>query len=321
MRQIVVRAPGGPEQMVVEEAPTPTPGPGEVLIRVASAGVNHADLLQREGKYPPPTGASPILGLEVAGTVAALGPGPGVTAWREGDVVCALLAGGGYASYCVAPAPQCLPVPRTLSVIEAGAVPEAFFTVWHNVFQRGHLAAGETILIQGGASGIGTIAIQLAHAFGARVVATAGSDEKCQACVRLGADVALNYRTTDWAAEAGPVDLILDMVGAPYFTKHMGLLRAEGRLVSIAHMEGSRVELDLRRVMVNRLTVTGSTLRPRTVADKGAIARALLEHAWPLVARGEVRPVIDSTFPLADAADAHRRLESGAHIGKVVLTM
>jgi NADPH:quinone reductase len=319
MRQIVVRAPGGPEQMVVEEAPTPSPGAGEVLIKVAAAGVNRADLLQRQGKYPPPPGASPILGLEVAGTVAACGSG--VTEWRTGDVVCALLAGGGYAEYCVAPAPQCLPVPRALSVIEGGAVPEAFFTVWHNVFQRGRLCAGETILIHGGASGIGTTAIQLAVAFGARVVATAGSDEKCAACLRLGADVALNYRTSDWAASAGPVDVILDMVGAPYFAKNIGLLAIEGRLVNIAHVDGSRVELDLRTVMTKRLTLTGSTLRPRSVADKGAIALALQEHVWPLLARGQARPVIDATFPLADAADAHRRLESGAHIGKVVLTM
>lgn len=319
MRQIVVRAPGGPEQMVVEEAPTPTPGAGEVLIRVAAAGVNRADLLQREGKYPPPPGASPILGLKVAGTVAACGSG--VTAWRTGDVVCALLAGGGYAEYCVAPAPQCLPVPRALSVIEGGAVPEAFFTVWHNVFQRGRLCAGETILIHGGASGVGTTAIQLAVAFGARVVATAGSDEKCAACLRLGADVALNYRTTDWAASAGPVDVLLDMVGAPYFAKNIGLLAVEGRLVNIAHINGNRVELDLRTVMTKRLTLTGSTLRPRSVADKGAIALALQEHVWPLLARGQARPVIDATFPLADAGNAHRRLESGAHIGKVVLTM
>jgi putative PIG3 family NAD(P)H quinone oxidoreductase len=318
MRQIVVRAPGGPEQMVIAEAEIPRPGPGEVLIKVAAAGVNRADLLQREGNYAPPPGASAILGMEVSGTIAACGNG--VTDWRVGDPVCALLAGGGYAEYCVAPAPQCLPVPAGVTVIDAAALPEALFTVWTNVFERGRLVAGETILIHGGASGIGTTAIQLAHAFGARVVTTAGSDEKCAACLGLGADLALNYRTSDWAAESGPVDVILDMVGAPYLAKNIGVLALEGRLVSIAHMDGSRAELDMRPVMVKRLILTGSTLRPRTVAQKGAIARALREHVWPLVERGQVRPVIDATFPLADAADAHRRLDSGAHVGKVLLT-
>ena len=318
MRQIVVRAPGGPEQMVIGEAEIPRPGPGEVLIKVAAAGVNRADLLQREGNYAPPPGASPILGMEVSGTIAACGDG--VTDWRVGDMVCALLAGGGYAEYCVAPALQCLPVPAGVTVIDAAALPEALFTVWTNVFERGRLVAGETILIHGGASGIGTTAIQLAHAFGARVVTTAGSDAKCAACRGLGADLALNYRTTDWAAESGPVDVILDMVGAPYLARNIGVLALEGRLVSIAHMDGSRAELDMRPVMIKRLILTGSTLRPRTVAQKGAIARALREHVWPLVERGQVRPIIDATFPLANAADAHRQLDSGAHIGKVLLT-
>jgi NADPH:quinone reductase len=319
MRQIVVRAPGGPEQMVIAEAAVPQPARGEILIQVAAAGVNRADLLQREGKYPPPPGASPILGLEVAGTVAAVGEG--VVGWPTGREVCALLAGGGYAEYCVAPAPQCLPVPVALSLIEAGSLPEALFTVWTNVFQRGRLVAGETLLIHGGSSGIGTAAIQLAHALGARVLVTAGSDEKCEACLRLGADAAFNYRTAEWAGLAGPVDVILDMVGAPYFSRNLALLAPDGRMVSISHLEGSRVELDLRTVMAKRLSVTGSTLRPRSVAEKGAIARGLDEHVWPLLAEGKVRAVIDSTFPLADAADAHRRLESGAHVGKVVLTM
>jgi NADPH:quinone reductase len=319
MRQIVVRAPGGPEQMVIAEAAVPQPARGEILIQVAAAGVNRADLLQREGKYPPPPGASPILGLEVAGTVAAVGEG--VVGWPTGREVCALLAGGGYAEYCVAPAPQCLPVPVALSLIEAGSLPEALFTVWTNVFQRGRLVAGETLLIHGGSSGIGTAAIQLAHALGARVLVTAGSDEKCEACLRLGADAAFNYRTTEWAGLAGPVDVILDMVGAPYFSRNLALLAPDGRMVSISHLEGSRVELDLRTVMAKRLSVTGSTLRPRSVAEKGAIARGLDEHVWPLLAEGKVRAVIDSTFPLADAAHAHRRLESGAHVGKVVLTM
>jgi putative PIG3 family NAD(P)H quinone oxidoreductase len=286
---------------------------------VAAVGVNRADLLQREGKYPPPPGASPILGLEVAGTVAALGEG--VTGWPVGRELCALLAGGGYAEYCVAPALQCLPVPGGLSLIEAGSLPEALFTVWTNVFERGRLVAGETLLIHGGASGIGTAAIQMAHALGARVLVTAGSGAKCEACLRLGADAAFNYRTTDWAALAGPVDVILDMVGAPYFTRNLALLAPDGRMVSISHMEGNRVELDLRTVMAKRLYVTGSTLRSRSVADKGAIARGLDEHVWPLLERGQVRAVIDSTFPLADAPQAHRRLESGAHVGKVVLTM
>jgi putative PIG3 family NAD(P)H quinone oxidoreductase len=319
MRQIAVRTPGGPDVMCVEDAPIPRAGPGEVLIKVAAAGVNRPDILQREGKYAPPPGASPILGLEVAGTVAACGEG--VVDWHIGDAVCALLAGGGYAEYCVAPTPQCLPVPAGLTLIEAAALPETFFTVWTNVFERGRLVAGETILIHGGASGIGTTAIQLAKAFGARVVTTAGTDDKCAACRRLGADVALNYRTADWAADAGPIDLVLDMVGAPYLARNLDVLALDGRMVSIAHLEGSRVELDMRPLMTKRLTLTGSTLRPRTVAEKGAIARELRSHVWPLLDRGQVRPVIDATFPLADAADAHRRMDSGDHIGKVVLTV
>jgi putative PIG3 family NAD(P)H quinone oxidoreductase len=319
MRQIAVRRPGGPEVLYVEDAPVPEPGRGEVLIKVAAAGVNRPDILQREGRYAPPPGASPILGLEVAGTIAACGED--VTDWRVGDTVCALLAGGGYAEFCVAPVPQCLPVPPGLSFIEAAALPETFFTVWTNVFERGRLIAGETILIHGGASGIGTTAIQLARAFGARVVTTAGSDAKCDACRRLGADVALNYRTSDWGTDAGPVNVILDMVGAPYFVRNLTLLGLDGRLVSIAHLEGSRVEFDMRPIMVKRLTITASMLRPRTVAEKGAIAGALLANVWPLLERGEVRPVIDATYPLADVADAHRRMDSAEHIGKVVLTI
>jgi NADPH:quinone reductase len=310
--------------MVVEEVPVPAPGAGEVLVKVAAAGVNRADLLQRAGKYPPPAGASPILGLEVAGTIASVGSGS--ADWRVGDAVCALVTGGGYAEYCVAPAPQCLPVPVRMSVemsmVEAASLPEALFTVWSNVFDRVHLAPGETILIHGGSSGIGTAAIQLAHVFGARVVTTAGTDEKCAACLGLGADVALNYRTTDWAALAGPVDVILDMVGAPYFSRNVSLLKVDGRLANIAHVDGdSRAELDLRTVLVRRLTVTGSTIRPRTVAWKGRVARELCERVWPLLEQGKVRAVIDSTYPLADAPEAHRRLDSGAHIGKVVLTV
>jgi NADPH2:quinone reductase len=288
---------------------------------VAAAGVNRADLLQREGNYAPPPGASPILGMEVSGVVAACGEG--VVDWRVGDAVCALVTGGGYAEYCVAPVPQCLPVPVGMGVRDAGALPEAMFTVWTNVFQRGRLAAGETLLVHGGTSGIGTAAIQLGHAFGARVITTAGTDEKCTACLALGADVALNYRTTDWAAkvaELGAVDVILDMVGAPYLAKNIGVLGVEGRLVSIAHMDGSRAELDMRPIMVRRLTVTGSTLRPRSVAQKGVIASELRARVWPLLDSRQVRPVIDATFPLAEAADAHRRMESGAHVGKILLT-
>jgi NADPH:quinone reductase len=307
--------------MVVAEVETPRPGPQEVLIGVAAAGVNRADLLQREGNYAPPPGASPILGMEVSGVVAACGEG--VADWRVGDAVCALVTGGGYAEYCVAPVPQCLPVPVGMGVRDAGALPEAMFTVWTNVFQRGRLVAGETLLVHGGASGIGTAAIQLGHAFGARVITTAGTDEKCAACLALGADVALNYRTTDWAAkiaELGAVDVILDMVGAPYLAKNIGVLGVEGRLVSIAHMDGSRAELDMRPVMVRRLTLTGSTLRPRSVAQKGVIASELRARVWPLLDSRHVRPVIDATFPLAEAADAHRRMESGAHVGKILLT-
>ena len=321
MRAIVVRTPGGPDQMVVAEVETPRPGPQEVLLEVAAAGVNRADLLQREGNYAPPPGASPILGMEVSGVVAACGEG--VVDWRVGDAVCALVTGGGYAEYCVAPVPQCLPVPVGMGVRDAGALPEAMFTVWTNVFQRGRLAAGETLLVHGGTSGIGTAAIQLGHAFGARVITTAGTDEKCVACLALGADVALNYRTTDWAAkvaELGAVDVILDMVGAPYLAKNIGVLGVEGRLVSIAHMDGSRGELDMRPIMVRRLTVTGSTLRPRSVAQKGVIASELRARVWPLLDSRQVRPVIDATFPLAEAADAHRRMESGAHVGKILLT-
>ncbi len=323
MRYVALRAPGGPDQLVLAEGPTPTPSAGEVLIRVAAAGVNRPDVLQREGKYPPPPGASPILGLEVAGTV--VGHGADVRDWNVGDQVCALVAGGGYAEECVAPAPQCLPVPKGLSLIEAAALPETCLTVWTNLFQRGHLAAGETVLIHGGAGGIGTTAIQLAHAYGARVVTTAGTAEKCAACVTLGADWAINYHASDFVAEVRRltgdrgVDVVLDIVGGEYVARNLRALAVEGRLVQIAFMQGSRVELDVRPIMTKRLTVTGSTLRPRSVAEKGAIACAVRERVWPLIEAGRVRPVIDRVFPLADAAAAHRRMESSAHIGKIVL--
>lgn len=325
MRFVTTHGPGGPEVLAIDHGPAPRPGPGEVLIRVAAAGVNRPDVLQREGRYPPPPGASAVLGLEVAGTIAELGPD--VTHWAVGDPVCALLAGGGYAEYAIAPAAQCLPVPEGLTLIEAAAVPETFFTVWANVFQRGRLQAGETFLVHGGTSGIGTTAIQLAHAFGARVFATAGSEEKCGACRDLGADVAINYRTADFveavkADTSGEgVNLILDMVGGPYIQRNLKALAVEGRLVQIAFLQGSKQELDLMPLMLKRLTLTGSTLRSRGVEEKGAIARELQDRVWPLLASGRVKPVIHATFPLDEAAEAHRLMESSRHVGKIVLTV
>jgi len=323
MTAIEITAPGPPEVLRPARRPTPRPGAGEVLIRVAAAGVNRPDLMQREGKYPPPPGASDIPGLEVAGTVVVVGPG--VVDWSAGDEVCALVAGGGYAEYCVAPVPQCLPVPAGLSMAEAAGVPETFFTVWHNVFERGRLNAGESLLVHGGASGIGTTAIQLARARGARVFTTVGSAEKAAACVRLGAERAIDYRREDFVAvvrdatEGRGVDVILDMVGGDYTPRNLECLAVEGRLVQIAFLHGPKAELSLLPVLQRRLTITGSTLRPRPVAEKGAIARALLQEVWPLFARGAVRPIVHATFPLADAARAHRVLEDGSHVGKLVL--
>lgn len=325
MRHVTLLAPGGPEQLAIAEGPTPRPGPGEVLIRVAAAGVNRPDVVQREGRYPPPPGASEILGLEVAGTVVELGPDSG--GWKVGDAVCALVAGGGYAEYCVAPAPQCLPVPSGFSMVQAAAVPETFFTVWANVFDRGGLACGETFLVHGGTSGIGTTAIQLARAIGARVFATAGSPEKCEACLKLGAEAAIDYRAQDFVEEikrltdGSGVDLVLDMVGGPYVQRNLKALAVEGRLVQIAFLQGSRVEVDLLPIMLKRLTVTGSTLRARPVEEKGRIAKALHEKVWPMLESGLVAPVLFKTFPLAEAAEAHRLMESSRHIGKLVLTL
>lgn len=325
MRAIAIRAPGGPEVLVPVDLPTPAPGPGEVLIRVAAAGVNRPDVMQRQGHYPPPPGAPDTPGLEVAGTVAALGAD--VQGLGVGDAVCALVAGGGYAQFCVAPAPQVLPVPAGLDMIQAAALPETFFTVWSNVFDQARLRAGETLLVHGGSSGIGTTAIQLARAFGARVIATAGSAAKCAACTALGAQRAIDYRNEDFVQvvqdlTAGQgVDVVLDMVGGDYVERNLRCLGRGGRHVSIAFQRGHKVTLSLLPVLQKRLVLTGSGLRPRPVAEKGAIAAALRENVWPLLEAGAVRPVIDSTFPLEQAAAAHARLDAGTHIGKIVLTV
>jgi putative PIG3 family NAD(P)H quinone oxidoreductase len=301
----------------------PTPGAGQILIRVRAAGVNRPDLLQRQGLYPPPPGAPDTPGLEVAGEIAAVGPG--TARWQVGDKVTALVAGGGYAEFCIAPAPQCLPVPDGLDMVEAGALPETFFTVWVNVFERGRLQPGETLLVHGGASGIGTTAIMVASGLGARVFATAGGPEKCAACEKLGAARAIDYRTEDFVEvvrkETGGkgVDVVLDMIGGPTVARNIQALAQDGRLSFIAFLEGSRIEVDLLPVMLKRLTITGSTLRARPVAYKGQVARALEERVWPLLAGGKFKPVIDSTFPLKDAAAAHERLESRGTVGKVVL--
>jgi putative PIG3 family NAD(P)H quinone oxidoreductase len=315
MKFVDVPQPGGPEVLRIAEMATPSPGDGEVLIRVEAAGVNRPDLLQRQGKYPPPPGASPILGLEVAGTIAAAGSS---SRWKTGDPVCALVPGGGYAEFCVTPDPHCLPIPAGLSAEEAAGIPETFFTVWANVFQIGALKAGERILVHGGSSGIGTAAIQLARAFGAAVWATAGSAAKCRACEELGAR-AINYREQDFAAEARGMDLILDMVGAPYLPRNIECLAPRGRLVQIAVQQGAEGSVNLAKIMQKRLTVTGSTMRPRTVADKAQIARELEQQVWPLLTDRRVNVIVDRVFPLAEAAAAHRYLEDGAHIGKVIL--
>lgn len=322
---IEISTPGEPEVLIPVERPTPVPGAGEILIKVAAAGVNRPDVMQRRGKYPPPPGASDIPGLEVAGTVEAIGSD--VRGWQRGDRLCALLAGGGYADYCVAPAPQCLPVPARLDMAAAAALPETYFTVWTNLFERGGLRAGETVLIHGGSSGIGTTAIQLARGFGARVFATAGSPDKCAACERLGAERCINYKTEDFVqavralTDGAGVNVVLDMVGADYFARNLESLSVEGRLVEIATLHGTRTELNIPTIMQRRLTVTGSTLRIRSVAQKGAIAAALLQHVWPLLEAGTVAPVIHATFPLRDAAAAHRVMESGQHVGKLVLVV
>lgn len=319
MQVIEIAAPGEPEVLRLAERPVPVPGPGEVLIRVDHAGVNRPDALQRAGAYAPPPGASDLPGLEVSGHVAAVGPG--VSRWREGDAVCALTPGGGYADYVLTDAGQVLPIPAGLEMREAAALCETFFTVWSNVFDRGGLRAGERFLVHGGSSGIGTTAIQLAHAFGARVFATAGSAEKCAACAQLGAE-AINYREADFVEvlrRAGGADLILDMVGGSYIGRNIRALADDGRLVMIAFLESPKAEINFAQIMARRLTVTGSTLRPRSTVEKAAIAARLEAEVWPLIAAGRVAPVMDRVFPLSEAAEAHRRLESSAHIGKIVL--
>ena len=325
MRAVEINRPGGPEVLKVVDFPKPAPKPNEILVKVAAAGVNRPDLLQRAGNYPVPPDASPLPGLEVAGDVVELGAA--VKMWQRGDKVCALANGGGYAEYCVVPETQALPVPKTLSMIEAASLPETCFTVWGNVYDRGRLAPGESLLVQGGSSGIGVTAIQMAAATGNRVFATAGSDEKVAACLRLGAEKAFNYKTQDWVAEVRAatggrgVNVILDMVGGDYVPRELKCLADDGRLVFIAYLRGPKTELDIDAVLRRRLTITGSTLRPRTAEFKGTLARNLREKIWPLIESGRIKPQIYKTFPLEQAAEAHRLMETSQHIGKIVLTL
>lgn len=325
MQCVEISQPGGPEVLRPATREAPVPGPGEVLVEVHAAGVNRPDVLQRMGNYDPPKGASPLPGLEIAGRVVALGEG--VMDWAADDKVCALVAGGGYAQYCVVPAPQVLPIPKGLSMIEAAALPETFFTVWTNVFERGALRNGERFLVHGGSSGIGTTAIQLAKAFGATVFTTAGSPEKCRACERLGADRAIDYKTEDFVAVVKEatggrgVDVVLDMVGGDYVQRSIDAMAPDGRHVSIAFLRGPKTTLNLMPVMLKRLTLTGSTLRARSVEEKGRIAGELRAKVWPLIEAGTVKPLIHATFPLEQAAEAHRLMESSAHVGKIVLTV
>lgn len=325
MKFIDIKEHGAADQLQLSETEQPTPGAGEILIAVKAAGVNRPDIVQRMGFYPPPPGASPILGLEVSGVVAAVGPG--VEAWREGDEVCALCNGGGYAEFVAVPADQALPVPKGLSVQEAAALPETFFTVWSNVFDRAGLQAGERVLIHGGSSGIGTTAIQLAKAFGAEVYTTAGSAEKCAACESLGASKAINYREQDYVEEIlaltefQGVNVILDMVGGDYVERNINVAAQDGRIVNIAFLQGANVQVNMLPVMLKRLSLTGSTLRPQSPAAKAAIAQALREKVWPLIESGEVSPQIHATFPFAEVQAAHELMESSAHIGKILLTL
>jgi len=323
MRAVEITKPGGPEVLQPADRPQPGPRDGEILVKVAAAGVNRPDVLQRTGNYPVPPGASDIPGLEIAGEVV----GGSMKLFKPGEKVCALVAGGGYAEYCVVPEAQALPIPKGLTPIQAASLPETFFTVWSNVYDRGKLAPGETFLVQGGSSGIGVTAIQMATATGNRVFATAGSEEKCAACVRLGAEKAFNYKIQDWSAEVlaatggKGVNVILDMVGGDYVPKELKCLAEDGRLVFIAYLRGPKTELNIDAVMRRRLTITGSTLRPRPVEFKGAIARSLREKIWPLIESGRIKPEIYKTFPLEQASEAHRLMESSQHIGKIVLTV
>jgi NADPH:quinone reductase len=325
MTVVEIAAPGGPEQLKVAERPVPNPGDEEVLVKVAAAGVNRPDCMQRQGRYPPPAGASDLPGLEIAGEIAALGAK--VSGLSIGDKVAALLPGGGYAEYAIAAAPLCLPVPSGISMVEAAAIPETFFTVWTNLFDRGRCKSGDVVLIHGGTSGIGTTAIQLAAAWGARVFATAGSEEKARACERLGAVRGINYRTEDFVevmrAESGGkgVDVTLDMVAGSYVARNLEIAALEGRVVVISLLGGTRAEINLGLILTKRLTLTGSTLRSRTVAQKAEVADAVRRNVWPLLTAGRVRPVIHATFPLAEAGEAHRLMETSNHIGKIVLTV
>jgi NADPH2:quinone reductase len=325
MTVIEAKGHGGPEVLVPGTRPVPVPGAGEVLIAVKAAGVNRPDVLQRLGLYPPPKGASDLLGLEVAGHVVACGPA--ATRYKEGEVVCALTNGGGYAEYCVAPESATLPVPGGLSLVEAASLPETAFTVWHNVFERGGLRPGEWLLVHGGASGIGTTAIQMGKLFGANVLVTAGSAEKVRACEKLGADRAINYRSEDFvevvkeATQGHGADVILDMVGGDYIERDLRAAALDGRIVQIAFLKTSKVEIDLMRLMMRRLTLTGSTLRAQSAEAKARIARAVEEKIWPLIADGKLKPVIDSTFKLADASAAHARIDDPDHIGKIILVV
>ena len=324
MTVIGIKAPGGPEMLVPEQRPVPTPGDGEILVKVAAAGVNRPDVMQRKGLYPPPPGAPDIPGLEIAGEVAALGPG--VKRWAIGDRVMSLVIGGGYGEYALAHVSHTMAV-SGLPMVDAAAVPETFFTVWHNVFERGALKSGETLLLHGGTSGIGTTAIQLAKHFGAKVIVTAGSDDKCEACRKLGADVAVNYKTEDFveatkkATDGKGADVILDMVGGDYIPRNYEAASVEGRIVQIAFMGGPKAEVNFMRLMMKRLHHTGSTLRGRSVADKGAIRDALETQVLPLLAAGKVKPILYKTFPLKEAAAAHALMETSTHIGKIVLTV
>jgi NADPH:quinone reductase len=325
MRAVEITQPGGPEVLKIGSRPVPQPKAGEVLIKVAAAGVNRPDTMQRAGNYPVPPGASDIPGLELAGSIVALGDG--VRDWKVGDTATALVTGGGYAEYCTAPAPQCLAIPKGMTAVEAASLPETFFTVWSNVFDRGRLAPGESFLVQGGSSGIGVTAIQMVKAFGNKVFATAGSAEKCNACVKLGADRAINYKTEDFVAAIKEatggkgVNVILDMVGGDYLDRELKCLADDGRIVIIAFLGGAKATVFLTDILRRRLTVTGSALRPRPIEFKGAIAKNLREKVWPLIESGKIKPVIHDTFPLAEASKAHALMESSAHIGKIVLTL